>query len=170
MAQSGFVEPSNDVVQGNYLTERLEIGPTATIAEMKPGRHVVFDTTDYGVQEGGAAGLVIGIIGYGEANADYKPATRDTAYTALGDEIPVHNGTFRARVYVSETVVKGQPLVAIADGKFEKADAATITASGAAHITTGQAINGSSGAQGRILGHAAASRSGAGVVWAVMSI
>ena len=169
MAQSGFVEPSNDVVQGNYLTERLEVGPAATAAKMLPGMHVVFDTTDYGVKEGGAAGLVIGIIGYGEANADYKPTTRDTAY-AVGDEIPIHNGTFRARVYVSETVVKGQPLVAIADGKFEKADAATITASGAASITDGQAINGSSGAQGAILGRAGASRSGAGYVWAVMTI
>jgi len=152
MAQSGFVLPLNDVVQGDYLTERLEIGPSATIGSMKPGRHVVRDTTDYGVQEGGAAGAVIGIIGYAEANADYKPATRDTAYTALGDEIPIHNGAFRARVYVTETVVKGEPLVAAADGEFDVFDSATFVAGS------------------HVLGHAAASRTGAGYVWAVMSI
>ena len=170
MAQSGFVLPLNDVVQGDYLTERLEIGPAATIAKMLPGMHVVFDTTDYGVKEGGAAGAVIGIIGYGEANADYKPATRDTAYTALGDEVPVHNGHFRARVYVTETVVKGQNLVAAADGKFELADVNIVKASGAAHITADDEIEGSYGTQGPVLGRAAASRSGAGYVWAVMSI
>ena len=169
-AQPGFVLPLNDVVQGDYLTERLEIGEGAIIAKMLPGVHVIRDTSDYGVAEGGAAGLVIGILGYGEANADYKPATRDTAYTALGDEVPVHNGHFRARVYVTETMGKGQPLVAAADGKFEKADAATITASGDAHITTGQAINGSAGAQGPILGRAAEGITGAGKIWAVMSI
>ena len=170
MAQSGFVLPLNDVVQGDYLTERLEIGPSATIAKMLPGMHVVVDTTDYGVQEGGAAGLVIGIIGYGEANADYKPATRDTAYTALGDEIPVHNGHFRARVYVTETVTKGQTLVAAADGKFEKAVATTVPSGTTGDVDAGDAIVGSHGSQGPVLGRAAAGRTGAGYVWAVMSI
>lgn len=170
MAQSGFVLPLNDVVQGDYLTERLEIGPAATIAKMLPGMHVVFDTTDYGVKEGAAAGAVIGIIGYGEANADYKPATRDTAYTALGDEIPIHNGHFRARVYVTETVVKGQNLVAAADGQFELADIAYVKDTGAGNVTDDDQIEGSYGVQGPVLGRAAASRTGAGYVWAVMSI
>ncbi|MCK4528966.1 hypothetical protein KAW18_16495 [candidate division WOR-3 bacterium] len=152
MAQSGFVLPLNDVVQGDYLTERLEVGPAATVAKMLPGRHVVYDGTDYGVKEGGAAGSVIGIIGYGEANADYKPATRDTAYTARGDEIPIHNGAFRARVYVTEAVGKGDPLVAAADGKFDKYDSATFVASS------------------HVLGHAAETIADAGQIWAVMSI
>jgi hypothetical protein len=170
MAQSGFVLPLNDVVQGDYLTERLEIGEGADITKMLPGRHVIRDTSDYGVAEGGAAGLVIGILGYGEANADYKPATRDTAYTALGDEVPVHNGTFRARVYVTETVLKGQPLVAAVDGKFEKADAATVKVTGGSTINTDGVVNGSSGVQGAILGRAAEGITGAGKIWAVMSI
>ena len=152
MAQAGFVLPLNDVVQGDYLTERLAIGANATIGTMKPGRHVVFDANDYEVKEGGAAGSVIGIIGYGEANADYKPATRDTAYTALGDEIPIHNGTFRARVYVTETVVKGDPLVAAANGEFDIFNSATFVAGS------------------HVLGHTAESRTNAGYVWAVMSI
>lgn len=169
MAQVGFQKALNDVVQGPYMTERLKVGPSATAAKMLPGVHVIRDSTDYGVQEGGAAGAVIGILGYADANADFKPATRDTAY-AVGDEVPVHNGVFRARVYVTETVVKGEPLIAAADGKFDKADAITIVASGAANITDGQAVTGSYGAQGMVLGRAEEGRTGAGVVWALMHI
>ena len=169
MVQVGFEQPLNDVVQGPYFTERLKVGANATAAKMLPGMHVVFDTNDYSVKEGGAGGLVEGIIGYGEANADFKPATRDTAY-ALADEIPIHNGTFRARVYVSETVVKGQPLVAIADGKFEKADVAYVKDTGAGNVTDNDEIEGSYGVQGPVLGRAAESRTGAGYVWAVMHI
>ncbi len=167
MVQVGFVEPLNDVVQGPYMTERLKVGANAAAAKMLPGMHVVFDTNDYSVKEGGAAGSVIGILGYGEAAVDFKPATRDTAY-ALADEVPIHTGIFRARVYVTETVVKGDPLIAAADGKFDKGDEITIAASGAANITDGQAVTGSFGAQGPVLGRAAASRTGAGYVWANM--
>ena len=169
MAQAGFVLPLNDVVQGMYLTERLAVGANADPAKMLPGMHVVFDVNDYEVKQGGAAGLVIGIIGYGEANADYKPETRDTSY-AVGDEIPIHNGTFRARVHVSGDVVKGQGLVALADGKFGLAVAATVKVTGGATINTDGVVNGSSGAQGPILGRVAVSRTGAGYTWAVMSI
>ena len=170
MVQVGFEEPLNDVVQGVSLgPERLKVGANATPAKMLPGIHVVFDTNDYSVKEGGAGGAVIGILGYAEAAADFKPATRDTAY-ALANEVPIHNGVFRARVYVTETIVKGEPLVAAADGKFDKGDAITIVASGGANITDGQAVTGSFGAQGPVLGHAAASRTGAGVVWAVMNL
>ena len=169
MAQAGFVEPLNDVVQGDYLTERLAVGANATAAKMLPGMHVVFDTIDYEVKEGGAAGAVVGLIGYGEANADYKPATRDTAY-ALADEIPVHNGHFRARVYVEATVVKGQALIAIADGKFGLAVVNIVKDTGSGNITADDEIEGSYGTQGPVLGRAAASRTGAGYVWAVMSI
>jgi len=167
--QIGFVKPLNDVVQGRYMTERLKVGANATAASMKPGIHVIFDVNDYSVKEGGAAGHVIGILGYGDANADYKPATRDTAY-AVGDEVPVHNGSFRARVYVSETVVKGDPLVAIADGKFELADVNIVKTTGDAHITGDDEIEGSFGTQGPVICRAAESRTGAGVVWAIMSI
>jgi len=169
MVQVGFVEPLNDVVQGPYMTERLKVGANATAAKMKPGVHVVFDVNDYSAKEGGAAGAAMGIVGYGEAAADFKPATRDTAY-ALGDEIPVHTGVFRARIYVTETIVKGEALVAAADGKFSKAAEITIVASGGANITDGQAVTGSYGAQGPVMGRAAASRTGAGVVWANMKI
>lgn len=169
MVQVGFEQPLNDVVQGPYMTERLKVGANATPAKMLPGIHVVFDTNDYSVKEGGAAGACEGILGYGEAAADFKPATRDTAY-ALADEVPIHNGVFRARIYVTETIVKGEPLIAAADGKFDKGDEITVPTSGAATITDGQAVTGSFGAQGPVRGYAAESRTGAGQIWAVMHI
>lgn len=169
MVQVGFEQALNDVVQGPYMTERLTVGANATAAKMLPGIHVVRDTNDYSAKEGGAAGASIGIIGYGEAAADFKPATRDTAY-ALGDEIPVHNGVFRARVYVTEAVNKGDSLIAAADGKFSKGDLITIVASGAANITDGQGVTGSFGAQGPVRGQAAETIGDAGQIWAVMHI
>lgn len=170
MVQVGFEKPLNDVVQGVSLgPERLKVGANATPAKMKPGIHVVRDANDYSVKEGGAAGPVIGILGYGEAAADFKPATRDTAYAA-GDEVPVHNGVFRARIYVTEAVNKGDPLIAAADGKFSKGDLITIAASGAANITDGQGVTGSFGAQGPVLGRAAETIGDAGQIWAVMKI
>lgn len=92
MADVGFSVPRNDVVWGTYLTERLAIGANATIAEMLPGAPVVFDVNDHDVKETQALGDIIGFLGYGEAHSTYKPATRDTAYTALNDEVPVHHG------------------------------------------------------------------------------
>jgi len=92
MADVGFSVPLNDVVAGTYRTERLAIGANATIALMLPGAPVVFDVNDHDVKESASLGDVIGFLGYGEAHSSYKPATRDTAYTAKNDEVPVHHG------------------------------------------------------------------------------
>ena len=51
MADTGISVPRNDVVSGEYRTERLAIGANATIGEMLPGAPVVFDTNDHDVQE-----------------------------------------------------------------------------------------------------------------------
>lgn len=116
MAQVGFNKPNNDVVQGNYLTEQLKVGANATPAEMLPGALVVKDTNDYDVKECTATG-VIGWLGYDKTNANYKPATRDTAY-AVGDYVAVHNGgNFRVRAIVTgEAIDKGTPLEPAANG------------------------------------------------------
>jgi len=118
MADVGFSVPRNDVVSGTYRTERLAIGANATIAEMLPGACVVFDTNDHDVKAAGALGDIIGFLGYGEAHSSYKPATRDTAYTALNDEVPVHHG---ADMIVrcpcaSTSFVKGDKLACGASG------------------------------------------------------
>jgi len=91
---------------------------------MLPGALVIKDTNDYDVGESGSEGKVIGWLGYGEANANYKPATRDTAY-AVGDYVPVHNGgNFRVRAIITtEAAVKGAPLTSAANGVVTAATA-----------------------------------------------
>lgn len=93
MTEIGYNVPLNDVVSGTYRVERLGIGATAIIAEMLPGAPVVFDTNDHDVKETQVNGDIIGFLGYGDAHSTYKPATRDTAYTAVADEVPVVHGT-----------------------------------------------------------------------------
>jgi len=112
MVDMGFRAPRNDVVAGTYRTERLAIGANAAIAKMLPGAVVTFDTNDHDVMESDAAEDPIGFLGYGMASSEYKPATRDTAYTALNDEVPVHNGVgFIVRCPCASTsFVKGDML------------------------------------------------------------
>lgn len=113
----GFSVPMNDVVSGEYQTERLAIGPSATIAEMLPGIIVTFDTTDHDVQACGVGGDFGGWLGYGEAHSTFKPADRDTAYTALGDEVPVHKGVgFPVRARCASTSFVKDDLVTMAAG------------------------------------------------------
>jgi hypothetical protein len=111
-------------VQGNYLTEQLVVGATATAAKMLPGALVIKNTNDYGVGESGSEGKVIGWLGYGATNANYKPTNRDTAY-ARGDYVAVHNGSnFRVRAIIdTEAADKGAPLTADTDGTVTAATA-----------------------------------------------
>ena len=163
--QIGFKEAANDVVQAfGRGPEQLQIGANATAAKMLPGVAVIFDVNDHDVKECGAAGAAIGVLGYAEANPNFKPATQLTAY-AVGDSVPVYNGPGRVYAYLTETIVKGEPLVLAADGKFSKAAAITIVASGAANITDGQAVTGTYGADGPVVARSAESRTGAGRAW-----
>lgn len=163
--QIGFKKAVNDVVQSfSRDPEQLRVGANATPAKMLPGIAVVFDTLDSDVKECGAAGAAIGILGYAEANPEFKPETQLTAYE-VGDSVPVYNGPGRAYAYLTETIVKGEPLVLAADGKFSKAAAITIVASGAGAITDGQGVTGTYGADGPVVARAAESRTGAGRAW-----
>lgn len=116
--QIGFKKAVNDVVQSfTRDPEQLFVGANATPADMLPGIAVVFDINDNEVKECGAAGLAIGVLGYARANPQDRPATPTTAY-AVGDAVPVYNGPGRVHAYITATVVKGQPLILAADGKF----------------------------------------------------
>lgn len=162
--QIGFKMPVNDVAQGGSAPLQLRVGANATAAKMLPGVAVVFDTLDSDVKEAGAAGAMIGVLGYATAvNPNFKPETQLTAY-AVGDSVPVHQDG-RVYAYLTETIVKGERLVLAADGKFSKAAAITIVASGAAAITDGQAVTGTYGADGPVVARAEQSRSGAGRAW-----
>jgi len=124
MTNIGFQPAANDVVQAfARAPEQLRIGPNATAAAMLPGVAVEFDTTDNEVKECSAGGAAIGILGYAEANPNFKPATQLTAY-AIGDSVPVYNGPGRVLAYLTETVVKGEALILSANGQFGKRAAA----------------------------------------------
>jgi hypothetical protein len=117
---SGFRPPSNRVTQEITGPEYFLIGANATIAKMKPGVVVEVDSVAGQVKEFDGTGYPIGVIGYEEVQpGDYKPATRDTAFGALLQRIPVHverNKRVRARLAASQTIYKGMALVAGADG------------------------------------------------------
>ena len=117
---SGFRPPNNAVTQEITGPEYFLIGANATIAKMMPGVVVEVDSVAGQVKEFDGTGYPLGVIGYEEVQTgDYKPATRDTAFGALYQRIPVHierNKRVRCRLAASQTIVKGQPLQAGADG------------------------------------------------------
>lgn len=141
MVEVGFNVPLNDVVSGTYRVERLGIGANATIAEMLPGAPVVFDTNDHDVKETQALGDIIGFLGYGDAHSTYKPATRDTAYTALADEVPVVHGTdMIVRVPCASTsFVKGDKLACENAGLVKAATVGTDHIIGEVALSTSSA-------------------------------
>jgi len=116
---SGFRQISNGVTQKIEGPEYFNIGANATLAKMKPGVIVEMDGTG-AVKEFDGTGYPIGVLGYEDVQpGDYKPATRDTAFGALGDRVPVHierNKRVRARLAASQTIYKGAPLSATSDG------------------------------------------------------
>ena len=141
MVQVGFRKPENDVVSGHYYTEMLKVGANATAAKMLPGIFVIKDTNDRSVKESGAAGKVIGVLGYAESPEAYRPATRSTAY-AVGDTVAVHHGMgayARALLAISQTVVKGELMKVAADGYLTIGAAGTddIVAVAEESVTTG---------------------------------
>jgi len=116
---SGFRQINNGVTQKIEGPEYFNIGSNATIAKMKPGIAVEMDGTGT-VKEFDGTGYPIGILGYEDVQpGDYKPATRDTAFAAAGDRVPVHverNKRVRGRLAASQTIYKGMALVAGSDG------------------------------------------------------
>ena len=123
-----------DVVQGDKLGPMFgKIGPSATAAQMIPGRVVCYDTYDKSVKECGAidisgnTAVPIGILGYEKTPLAYKPATKDTAY-AVGDHVAIHNTPgmrFRGWLATGLTVVPGTALKVTANGIMTSCTAAT---------------------------------------------
>jgi len=118
---SGFRQISNGVTQKIEGPEYFNIGANATLAKMIPGIFVEIDGTGC-VKEFDGTGYPLGVLGYEDVQpGDYKPATRDTAFGALGDRVPVHverGKRYRCRLAASQTIYKGAPLQAGADGNL----------------------------------------------------
>lgn len=175
MVQIGFTKPNNDVIQGD--SPFVEFLMIKTVANCYPGRLVTRDTDDSHIKVNPVAATAspVGWLGYALAFSSHKPTNRDTIY-AVNASAPVHKGKgFRVRASLAsgENVVKGAPLVAAANGEVAAAAAITITASGAANITTGQGVNGSYGAAGPIVAIADESvdaSGGAAAIWVLSEI
>lgn len=118
-ATSGFRAPNNKMSQPITEPEYFNIGANATIAKMIPGIFVEMNGTG-AVKEFDGTGYPIGVLDWDNVQpGDYKPANRDTAFNALGDRVPVivqPGKRVRCRLAASQTVVKGAPLQAGADG------------------------------------------------------
>lgn len=128
MVQLGFRKPNNKMAQGGALgVEYLKIGANATAAKCFAGIAVIKDTNDFSVKEFGGSGSTIGVLGYDETPAQFRPETPTTAY-AKGDIAAVHVGAGRRQkmwLTTSQTIVKGAPLMVTTDGYLTAATPGT---------------------------------------------
>lgn len=135
-ASSGIgPQPTNAiVVQGSPQVRYFNL---ETASEVYPGRLVTKGTTDRDIAVCGAAGIVVGVVGYEHAAKKYRPATRATIYVQY-DEVPVVSGPgTTVMLYLSTdaaTIVIGDKLVAVANGKVTEASAAKFATSTAAAV------------------------------------
>jgi hypothetical protein len=116
-------QPKNQiVVSGKPDVQYLNI---ETATNCYPGRLVKKGTHDNDLVVCTAGAAAIGVLGYEQAAKMYRPATRDTIY-AQNDQAPVLSGKAVVLLYLtqSQTVTKGDKLVAAADGMVSKASAA----------------------------------------------
>lgn len=133
-----MANPSFDVIDDPGRVGIVEEHKIRTVASCYPGRFVIKDTSDDGIKVSGANGLFIGVLGYGETAAPYKPTTRDTIY-ALSDFVAVHKGIgfrFRAVLTTSQTIVKGAPLEVGALGTVQALSAGVKAARADESVTT----------------------------------
>jgi hypothetical protein len=99
MSKSGFRLPNNDVVvkPDEGFLEFYTVHTHATAAKMLPGIIVKLADVANEVLECDASGNAIGFLAYQSTPADWRPATRDTAY-AVGDRVGVHRGAGRRQM------------------------------------------------------------------------
>jgi hypothetical protein len=134
MVFGGYKKPTNRiVVAGNPLVQELKI---ETVANCYPGRLVKRGSTDFDIVVNTVNGSAIGWLGYEQGHEKYKPLTVDTIYV-VEDWAPVLGGgnfVLVASIPDSQTIIKGDRLVAAAIGQVAKATA--ITASNPSGSTT----------------------------------
>jgi hypothetical protein len=129
MANLGLRKPTNKIVAaGKPLVMELNV---ETATNMYPGRLVIKGTNDNEVKVCGAAGISVGWLGYEQVtNAGYMPTDVNTIYAA-GAQAPVlYGGGFVVVASLAENniIVKGDRLVAAANGEVSKAAAAVTIA------------------------------------------
>ena len=118
MTMFGLKAPNNKIlVAGTPLIQELNVEDATN---MYPGRLVIKGSNDNDVTVSGAAGKCLGWLGYEQCtNAGFMP----TGFVVIG------------KLAGSQTVVKGDRLVAAADGMVSKA-APAVTKTGTTELTS----------------------------------
>jgi hypothetical protein len=118
-AEHGFRFPNNDVQMGGAgQVEFYTVHTHATAAKMLPGIIVKLADVSNEVLECDASGNAIGFLGYQDTPAEFRPATRDTAY-ALGDRVAVLRGAGRrqmGRLASGQNLGAAAPVTVATDG------------------------------------------------------
>ncbi len=152
-----FTTPLNKiVVQGHAHTNESN----AAVATLKPGFLAAKGTTDDDVILCTASLNTVGWVGYESAAPAFKPANMTTAY-ATGDRVPIvsaKGSLVLGTLALSQTIVRGDALVAAAGGLLQKATAMSVTtgaATASAVVSTTPTISGSAPMAGsRIVAYA----------------
>ncbi|MFH0849088.1 MAG: hypothetical protein V1857_06265 [archaeon] len=120
----GYSAPNNDVlVAGSPFIQELKVH---TATNVKAGRLVEKGSAASQIVACSVGGNPIGVVGWNPHSA-YKPATLATDYAA-NSFAPVMNGPMIVVLtLVTDSVVKGDFLIAGANGKVRKAAAVTAT-------------------------------------------
>ncbi len=154
MSNLGLRKPANKIlVAGNPMVMQQNV---ETATNMYPGRLVIKGTNDDDITVCGVAGIATGWLGY-EQQGIGMPDDVNSIYAA-GAKAPVlYGGNFVivASLATSQTIVKGDRLVAAASGMVQKAAAlvaSTGSATASAVDATTPTIAGSIGAGGIVVG------------------
>ena len=134
----GFEKSDNAIlIAGRPHAQELKVETTTS---MIPGRLVKKGTTDADAVVGTAGCNPLGVLGYEQAHWKHRPATIATAYAASA-LAPVLNGPMIVKLLATgASIVKGDALVAAADGKVTKAAAITVAVpSGSTTVTSSAA-------------------------------
>jgi hypothetical protein len=139
MTMSGLKAPNNKIlVAGTPLIQELNV---ENATNMYPGRLVKKGTNDNDVTVSGAAGICFGWLGYEQCtNAGFMPTDKTTNYAANAQAPVLYGGGFvvLGKLAANQTVVKGDRLVAAADGMVSKA-APAVTKDGSTQVTSSAA-------------------------------
>jgi hypothetical protein len=156
MSNLGLRKSVNKIlVAGNPLVLKQKV---ETATSMYPGRLVIKGTNDDDITVCGAGGIATGWLGYEqEGNAAYMPDDVNSIYTVNAKAPVLCGGNFIVVAYLaqSQTIVKGDRLVAAASGMVSKAAAAVCTtgaATASAVVSTQPTITGSVGIGGIVIG------------------
>lgn len=128
MVYTGLVKPVNKIVAaGEPLVQELKV---EAATNMYPGRMVKGGTADDDVVVTSATnGDFVGFLGFEQTAPSMRPSTPDTIYV-IGDKAAVLNGggfVIVGRLASGQSVGKGDPLAAAADGELTAATIGTHT-------------------------------------------